>query len=1412
MQARWDEVKDLYLKMADSIRLLDARTKTKKTAKKTAKKEAVITDPDFIVQKGVLRKYTGHNENVVIPEGIKEIADSTFAGRSDLRSVVVPEGVKIIGRRCFENCVNLERAELPKSLEELGGYAFVDCHKLKEVYLSDKLKVLGDSAFSECFVMKDVKLPKKIKIIDAFTFKNCDAFTHIVIPDGVTSIGFNAFSECDNLEYLFVPESVTNFDVNLGKYHPFAGSSKLTIYTPAGSPAQQFASEWDIPCINADQGTVTADNTSARTSKTTAAKTSKDTVRKDGLTDEQARQKEELARQLEELRSEAAFYSDQDLSYEDRQALQETKVGIEKLEKQFDEISADQEKYGDYLKQKEEREKKQKEEKEKKKAEKLASGDDEDISVDMFVTLTNEKKMGKIRRNKDDFYNKYNDDFPTLNKKELINKRKEILEKMKDPEVCEAYSERFKSRSLQERFDISTHNYYNAAPGDFNDNIEEAIDNTAEWYAREEFKEVRSLLNKQINELRKDLDDQLIQIEKGWTKFHTAKKDLQIELKSFYDLNENNSFFQMKVDEDVAQVNLTTHGAFKMSTTLMSCFPWYWDKSISEIWSAALKNEILDSRIRDERPKEFAKKAFDKIKIKYPDRRESYRKKAEGFIETLVNLYENPDASAISVKSLNATIKKYFSDKKEFALCRRFLIDDHFLEKIPALAKLLEEGVPSAFVYEELPRALSAELTVIAEKKFEEQKEQNYLQAKALSSSETPEDLSKAIALLSNLKGYEDADDLQKQAQTKLNHIQTEKYKQALSLAKEGTDQSLVKAIAMFEELGDFNDAQSKADATRKKLDLKHKLAEIKELSRSDDISDLNKVIGLLEGSRDDIPKADALISHFSDKIEEIKGEKYAEAEALAEEKTISSLKAAIDTMQAISPYADSASRLEEYNRLLDKEKEYETAVSLMRGIEPEIWIDTKKKFEALSDYKDSEAKARECSDKIEAIIIASNEKAQTLLDTADESSLGPALSIYKRLSTFDEDESRLQTYSEKIAAINEIYKLKDTCRSLKDEHAKLGGVFKKKERLAVEEKINSAEKRISEIRGALSSERTEELEVASVETAVPLRAAEDVKVVSESAPPTAPAKKSKTGIIILAVIVAAILAVAGLVMSGTLGGFGGSDQSDDFIDEEDEVVQEVTPAFTAADNLTIEEMDRKVYNYDDDSYLEVYYKVTNNSDDKVWYLAFDTIYYDASGNPINKSWANYTGSLDPGKFAYVTDSPDFEGKDPEIVDKVEVRSYKYSVGNQTYELNLKTNALDAWDGALEDEKNTDYRQADILSFELADGKIKKDEFGDFIVKTKVTNNGSTPVYDIGLRMEFYDSDGNSIYQNSAGSDDILQPGDTKVFDMYVEEHQEEIDSLDFISYDYRYKKKDENGFISYALNKVIECAYGFED
>lgn len=253
LMERWDDVKALYRELAESIKLLDedGKSKTKKGTNKDTQ-----GDPDFIVQDGVLRKYIGSDCNVIIPDGIKEIADSTFAGFNNLKSVVIPDGVKRIGTRSFENCLNLERCELPNSIEIVGDYAFVDCHELQEINLNDSISYIGGSAFSECFKLKDVNVPKGIDMIDAFTFKNCNAFTHIDIPDGVKAIGFSAFASCDNLEYLFIPESVSDFSIDFMDNTPFAGSGKLKIYTPKGSAAEKFASENGIPYETSDADSV----------------------------------------------------------------------------------------------------------------------------------------------------------------------------------------------------------------------------------------------------------------------------------------------------------------------------------------------------------------------------------------------------------------------------------------------------------------------------------------------------------------------------------------------------------------------------------------------------------------------------------------------------------------------------------------------------------------------------------------------------------------------------------------------------------------------------------------------------------------------------------------------------------------------------------------------------------------------------------------------------------------------------------------------------------------------------------------------------------------------------------------------------------------------------------------------------
>lgn len=50
---------------------------------------------------------------VIIPEGVKHIADEAFRSCRKLESIIIPYGVKSIGRWTFANCRHLKNVILP---------------------------------------------------------------------------------------------------------------------------------------------------------------------------------------------------------------------------------------------------------------------------------------------------------------------------------------------------------------------------------------------------------------------------------------------------------------------------------------------------------------------------------------------------------------------------------------------------------------------------------------------------------------------------------------------------------------------------------------------------------------------------------------------------------------------------------------------------------------------------------------------------------------------------------------------------------------------------------------------------------------------------------------------------------------------------------------------------------------------------------------------------------------------------------------------------------------------------------------------------------------------------------------------------------------------------------------------------
>ena len=52
---------------------------------------------DFEIEEGVLKRYTGSDHSIIIPDGVTKIGSSAFSG-SSLTGVTIPESVSEIGR------------------------------------------------------------------------------------------------------------------------------------------------------------------------------------------------------------------------------------------------------------------------------------------------------------------------------------------------------------------------------------------------------------------------------------------------------------------------------------------------------------------------------------------------------------------------------------------------------------------------------------------------------------------------------------------------------------------------------------------------------------------------------------------------------------------------------------------------------------------------------------------------------------------------------------------------------------------------------------------------------------------------------------------------------------------------------------------------------------------------------------------------------------------------------------------------------------------------------------------------------------------------------------------------------------------------------------------------------------------
>ena len=171
-----------------------------------------------------LTDYIAEDDIIEVPE--------TISGKSVVEVKIKPYNEQL---KCIV---------LPKSLPYISYEAFKACLNLEQVSINPGPTSIEKSAFDYCKNLRSVTIPDSVTSIDDYAFSGCSSLTSITIPDSVTSIGKLASSWCQNLTSITIPNSVTSIG-----YSAFLKCENFTIHAPAGSYAEQYAKENNIPFV-----------------------------------------------------------------------------------------------------------------------------------------------------------------------------------------------------------------------------------------------------------------------------------------------------------------------------------------------------------------------------------------------------------------------------------------------------------------------------------------------------------------------------------------------------------------------------------------------------------------------------------------------------------------------------------------------------------------------------------------------------------------------------------------------------------------------------------------------------------------------------------------------------------------------------------------------------------------------------------------------------------------------------------------------------------------------------------------------------------------------------------------------------------------------------------------------------------
>lgn len=201
--------------------------------------ESVNNIADFEIKDNMRRlvRYSGKDEFVSIPNGVKEISDEAFMFNKTLSRIEIPDSVETIGALAFCECKKLTSIVGMKGVKSCGRKAFdaigVEFDRSNKYMLNGV--VLGGEVIDRKLVIPD---GARVIADDAFA---CAAAEEVILPEGLEHIGVNAFANNCRIKSIILPKSLKS----LGE-RAFGGCISLKQVTLCGEEPQGFPEAFNI--------------------------------------------------------------------------------------------------------------------------------------------------------------------------------------------------------------------------------------------------------------------------------------------------------------------------------------------------------------------------------------------------------------------------------------------------------------------------------------------------------------------------------------------------------------------------------------------------------------------------------------------------------------------------------------------------------------------------------------------------------------------------------------------------------------------------------------------------------------------------------------------------------------------------------------------------------------------------------------------------------------------------------------------------------------------------------------------------------------------------------------------------------------------------------------------------------------